>query len=163
MYSFTASMLYLGYAEIGTMSDDSDSATPPRCLCERFHVQCVVHELEMRNKRAPFTNAEMLFWCSNACASLIRSTLFYRMIRCSSFMISTAAKCSDVCGCGHVSFAAMRRSAACSVHHSRAVQHRSHEDIVSWTIDERDVAYELHPVSASRSLARWVVLLVGAV
>ena len=51
----------------------------------------------------------------------------------------------------------------CSVHHSCAVQHRSHEDIVSWTIDERDVTYELHPVSTSRSLARRIVFLVGAV
>ena len=51
----------------------------------------------------------------------------------------------------------------CGVHHGCPVQHRSHEDIVSWTIDERDVAYKLHPVSASRPFARRVVLFVGAV
>ena len=34
---------------------------------------------------------------------------------------------------------------------------------MSGTLDERDVAYEFHPVSAPRSLARQVVLLVGAV
>ena len=34
---------------------------------------------------------------------------------------------------------------------------------MSGTLDERDVAYEFHPVSASRSLARRIVFLVGAV
>ena len=29
-----------------------------------------------------------------------------------NFMISTAAKCSDVCGCGQVSFPAMSKRAA---------------------------------------------------
>jgi hypothetical protein len=54
----------------------------------------------------------MLFWWSSALASLMRSTLFWRMMMCSSFMISTAARCSDVCGCGHVSLPATRRRAA---------------------------------------------------
>ena len=31
---------------------------------------------------------------------------------CSSFMISTAARCSDVCGWGHVSFPAISKRAA---------------------------------------------------
>lgn len=31
---------------------------------------------------------------------------------CFNFIISIAARCSDVCGCGHGSFAAMSRSAA---------------------------------------------------
>jgi hypothetical protein len=49
------------------------------------------------------------------------------------------------------------------VHHRSAVQHRSHEGIVPGAIDERDIAYELHPVTTPRPLVRQVVLLVGAV
>mmetsp|Transcript_485 Transcript_485/g.1154 ORF Transcript_485/g.1154 Transcript_485/m.1154 type:complete len:205 (-) Transcript_485:125-739(-) len=49
-------------------------------------------------------------WLS-ATASLTRSILFCRMMMFLSCMISTAARCSDVCGCGHDSFAAMRSSA----------------------------------------------------
>lgn len=46
------------------------------------------------------------------------------------------------------------------VHDRRAVQHGSHQNVVPGAVDERDVADELHSVSAARSLARRVVLLV---
>ena len=40
-----------------------------------------------------------------------RSILFWRMMMCLSRMISTAARCSEVCGCGQVSLPAMSRRA----------------------------------------------------
>jgi hypothetical protein len=49
------------------------------------------------------------------------------------------------------------------VHHRSTVQHRSHEGTVPGAVDERDMAYELHSVTAPRPLVRWIVLLVGAV
>ena len=42
---------------------------------------------------------------------LIRSILFWRMMMCWRRIISTAARCSLVCGCGHVSLAAISSSA----------------------------------------------------
>jgi hypothetical protein len=46
------------------------------------------------------------------------------------------------------------------IHDRRAVQHGSHQNVVPGAIDERDVADELHSVSAARSLARRAVFLV---
>ena len=46
------------------------------------------------------------------------------------------------------------------VHDRRAVQHGGHENVVAGAVDERDVADELHSVSAAWPLARRVVLLV---
>lgn len=60
----------------------------------------------------PLTNARMSSFCESAAASLTRSILFCRMMMCLSFMISTAARCSEVCGCGQGSLPAMSSSAA---------------------------------------------------
>jgi hypothetical protein len=49
------------------------------------------------------------------------------------------------------------------VHDRSAVQHCGHENVVSWTVDERDMSDQLHPVSAAWSFAWWVVLFVGAI
>mmetsp|Transcript_17722 Transcript_17722/g.45805 ORF Transcript_17722/g.45805 Transcript_17722/m.45805 type:complete len:208 (+) Transcript_17722:801-1424(+) len=86
MYSATTSTLYFSCAEMGTIG--ALSAT------------------------VPFTNARMSSCCDCAAASLTRSILFCRMMMCFSFMISTAARCSEVCGCGHGSLPAMSSSAA---------------------------------------------------
>src|SRR6266403_5819138 len=51
----------------------------------------------------------------------------------------------------------------CGVHDRRAVQHGSHQNVMSWTVDERDVTNELHPVSTAWPFAWWVILLVGAI
>jgi len=48
------------------------------------------------------------------------------------------------------------------VHDRGAVQHGGHENVMPGTVDERDVADELHPVTAPGSLAWRVVLLVRA-
>ena len=48
------------------------------------------------------------------------------------------------------------------VHDRGAVKHGGHENVVPGTVDERDVADELHPVTAPGSLAWRVVLLVRA-
>mmetsp|Transcript_73405 Transcript_73405/g.237419 ORF Transcript_73405/g.237419 Transcript_73405/m.237419 type:complete len:263 (+) Transcript_73405:398-1186(+) len=85
-YSQTTSMLYLSTALMGTMGELSAAV--------------------------PATNFLISSYCACACCSLISSTLFCRMMMCFSRMISTAAKCSDVCGCGQDSLPAMRRSAA---------------------------------------------------
>mmetsp|Transcript_58434 Transcript_58434/g.118835 ORF Transcript_58434/g.118835 Transcript_58434/m.118835 type:complete len:215 (+) Transcript_58434:477-1121(+) len=85
-YSQTTSMLYLSTALIGMIGELSAAV--------------------------PATNFLISSYCACACCSLINSTLFCRMMMCFSRMISTAAKCSEVCGCGHASFPAMRRSAA---------------------------------------------------
>mmetsp|Transcript_31269 Transcript_31269/g.68394 ORF Transcript_31269/g.68394 Transcript_31269/m.68394 type:complete len:244 (+) Transcript_31269:808-1539(+) len=86
MYSATTSILYRSCAEMGTIG--AESAT------------------------VPLTKARMSSNCCSAAASLTRSILFCRMMMCCSFMISTAARCSDVCGCGHGSLPAMSSSAA---------------------------------------------------
>mmetsp|Transcript_48885 Transcript_48885/g.104361 ORF Transcript_48885/g.104361 Transcript_48885/m.104361 type:complete len:230 (+) Transcript_48885:681-1370(+) len=86
MYSATTSMLYRSCAEMGTIG--ALSAT------------------------VPLTKARMSSCCCSAAASLTRSILFCRMMMCSSFMISTAARCSEVWGCGQGSFPAMSSSAA---------------------------------------------------
>mmetsp|Transcript_76630 Transcript_76630/g.212951 ORF Transcript_76630/g.212951 Transcript_76630/m.212951 type:complete len:230 (-) Transcript_76630:446-1135(-) len=60
----------------------------------------------------PATNFLISSNCDSACCLVTSSTLFCKMMMCFSRMISTAAKCSDVCGCGQVSLPATRRSAA---------------------------------------------------
>lgn len=49
------------------------------------------------------------------------------------------------------------------VHDGGTVQHGGHENVVAGTVDEGDMADELHAVAASWSFAGWVVFLVGAV
>ena len=82
-----------------------------------------------------------------------------------SCMISTAARCSDVCGCGHGSLPAMSRSAASitaapargqvegqwravsgpSLRTRRpTVEHRRHENVVAGAVNKGHVAHELH-------------------
>mmetsp|Transcript_93573 Transcript_93573/g.208214 ORF Transcript_93573/g.208214 Transcript_93573/m.208214 type:complete len:215 (+) Transcript_93573:347-991(+) len=85
-YSQTTSMLYLSTALMGMIGELSAAV--------------------------PATNFLISSYWACACCSLISSTLFCRMMMCFSRMISTAAKCSEVCGCGQASFPAMRRSAA---------------------------------------------------
>mmetsp|Transcript_7593 Transcript_7593/g.23458 ORF Transcript_7593/g.23458 Transcript_7593/m.23458 type:complete len:280 (-) Transcript_7593:337-1176(-) len=85
-YSQTQSMLYLSTALTGMMG--AASAT------------------------VPATNFRICSCCASACSGLTKSTLFCKMMMFCSRMISTAAKCSEVCGCGHASLPATRRSAA---------------------------------------------------
>jgi hypothetical protein len=59
---------------------------------------------KMRGRYKPLINLRICWYCSLAAVSLMRSILFCKMMMCLSFMISMAAKCSDVCGCGHDSF-----------------------------------------------------------
>lgn len=54
----------------------------------------------------PCTNFRICSYCSFACPSFTRSILFCRIRMCFSFIISIAAKCSDVWGCGHDSLPA---------------------------------------------------------
>uniref|UniRef100_A0A0E9XF51 Uncharacterized protein n=1 Tax=Anguilla anguilla TaxID=7936 RepID=A0A0E9XF51_ANGAN len=86
MYSHTTSMLYFSWAEMGMMG--APSAT------------------------VPCTKARICSYCSLAWLSFTRSILFCRIRMCFSFIISMAARCSDVCGCGHDSFPAISSSAA---------------------------------------------------
>mmetsp|Transcript_22571 Transcript_22571/g.57535 ORF Transcript_22571/g.57535 Transcript_22571/m.57535 type:complete len:215 (+) Transcript_22571:656-1300(+) len=85
-YSHTTSRLYLSTALIGMMGELSAAV--------------------------PATNFLISSYCAWACCSLINSTLFWRMMMCFRRMISTAAKCSEVCGCGQDSFPAMSSNAA---------------------------------------------------
>mmetsp|Transcript_520 Transcript_520/g.1592 ORF Transcript_520/g.1592 Transcript_520/m.1592 type:complete len:264 (-) Transcript_520:323-1114(-) len=86
MYSAITSMLYLSCADTGMMG--ALSAT------------------------VPLMKALMSSCCESALASLTRSILFCRMMMCLSFMISTAARCSEVWGCGQGSLPAMSSNAA---------------------------------------------------
>mmetsp|Transcript_37695 Transcript_37695/g.117967 ORF Transcript_37695/g.117967 Transcript_37695/m.117967 type:complete len:209 (-) Transcript_37695:710-1336(-) len=60
----------------------------------------------------PATKRRICWCCASASSSFTRSTLFCRMIMCCRRMISTAARCSEVCGCGQGSLPAMSSSAA---------------------------------------------------
>mmetsp|Transcript_113488 Transcript_113488/g.178531 ORF Transcript_113488/g.178531 Transcript_113488/m.178531 type:complete len:230 (-) Transcript_113488:460-1149(-) len=62
--------------------------------------------------QVPATNFLISSYCAWACASLTNSTLFCKIMMCFKRMISTAAKCSEVCGCGQGSFPATSKSAA---------------------------------------------------
>mmetsp|Transcript_21382 Transcript_21382/g.72420 ORF Transcript_21382/g.72420 Transcript_21382/m.72420 type:complete len:228 (-) Transcript_21382:269-952(-) len=85
-YSQTQSTLYFKTAEMGMIG--AASAT------------------------VPATNLRICSCCASAASGLTKSTLFWRMMMCSNRIISTAARCSDVCGCGHGSLPATRSSAA---------------------------------------------------
>mmetsp|Transcript_13089 Transcript_13089/g.31742 ORF Transcript_13089/g.31742 Transcript_13089/m.31742 type:complete len:363 (+) Transcript_13089:311-1399(+) len=85
MYSHTTSMLYLSCAEMGITGAPS--------------------------AMVPWMNLQMASYWFAAAFSCTRSILFWRMMMCCSRMISTAARCSEVCGCGHDSFPAMSSSA----------------------------------------------------
>mmetsp|Transcript_49063 Transcript_49063/g.98716 ORF Transcript_49063/g.98716 Transcript_49063/m.98716 type:complete len:221 (-) Transcript_49063:12-674(-) len=86
MYSTTTSMLYLSTAEMGMMG--AWSAT------------------------VPATNLRICSCCASAASCFTRSTLFCRMMMFPRRMISTAAKCSEVCGWGQGSLPATRSIAA---------------------------------------------------
>mmetsp|Transcript_75854 Transcript_75854/g.153679 ORF Transcript_75854/g.153679 Transcript_75854/m.153679 type:complete len:214 (-) Transcript_75854:653-1294(-) len=89
---------------------------------------CVMMYLEMRSTlycswaemgmmgalpaTVPATNSLIWSYCALAASGLTRSILFCRMMMLLSCMISTAAKCSDVCGCGQLSLPAMSSIAA---------------------------------------------------
>lgn len=60
----------------------------------------------------PCTNFTICSYCSFACPSFTKSILFCKIMMCFNFIISIAAKCSLVCGCGQDSFPAIRSSAA---------------------------------------------------
>merc|ERR1719158_2131750 len=81
-YSQTTFKLYLSTAEIGMIGESSAAV--------------------------PATNFLISSYCAWACCSLMSSTLFCKMVMCFNRMISTAAKCSEVCGCGHDSLPAIR-------------------------------------------------------
>ena len=72
MYSQTTSMLYLSCAEMGITGAPS----------------AIV----------PWMNLQMASYWFAAAFSWTRSILFWRMMMCWSLMISTAARCSEVCG-----------------------------------------------------------------
>ena len=86
IYSQMTSMLYLSWAEIGITGDPSATV--------------------------PWTNFKMFWYWSFAWVSFTRSILFCNIIICFNFMISMAARCSEVCGWGQVSLAAIKRRAA---------------------------------------------------
>src|SRR6266550_4339492 len=67
IYSLTASILYLSCAEMGTIGDVS-ATVPTRIQGEDRDTVTTRHD-------EPLTKAAILFWCSKACASFIRSTL----------------------------------------------------------------------------------------
>lgn len=81
MYSHTTSMLYFSCAEMGTMGAPS----------------AIV----------PWMNFRIASCWFAAAVSCTRSILFCRMMMCFNRMISTAARCSLVWGCGHVSLPAI--------------------------------------------------------
>ena len=85
MYSHTTSMLYLSCAEMGTTGAPS--------------------------AMVPWINFMIASCWFAAAVSCTKSILFCKMMMCLSRMISTAAKCSLVCGCGQVSLPAMSSSA----------------------------------------------------
>lgn len=58
------------------------------------------------DQHSPCTKARICSYCSLAWLSFTRSILFCRMRMCFSFMISMAARCSDVWGWGHDSLPA---------------------------------------------------------
>mmetsp|Transcript_2048 Transcript_2048/g.7423 ORF Transcript_2048/g.7423 Transcript_2048/m.7423 type:complete len:231 (-) Transcript_2048:484-1176(-) len=86
MYSQITSMLYLSWAEMGMIGAPSATVPP--------------------------TNFTICLYCSVAALSFTRSILFWRMTMCFRRMISIAAKCSEVCGCGQLSLPAIRSRAA---------------------------------------------------
>ena len=59
----------------------------------------------------PFTNSLISLKFARASSGETRSILFWTTIILSTPMIERAIRCSLVCGCGHGSFAATRRSA----------------------------------------------------
>mmetsp|Transcript_236 Transcript_236/g.919 ORF Transcript_236/g.919 Transcript_236/m.919 type:complete len:354 (+) Transcript_236:200-1261(+) len=85
MYSHTTSMLYLSCAEMGITGAPS----------------AIV----------PWMNFTIASYWFAAAFSCTKSILFCKMMMCFKRMISTAARCSEVCGCGHDSFPATSRSA----------------------------------------------------
>mmetsp|Transcript_3937 Transcript_3937/g.9459 ORF Transcript_3937/g.9459 Transcript_3937/m.9459 type:complete len:366 (-) Transcript_3937:451-1548(-) len=84
-YSHTTSMLYLSWALMGITGAPS--------------------------AMVPWMNLQMASYWFAAAFSCTRSILFCRMMMCCRRMISTAARCSLVCGCGHDSLPAMSSSA----------------------------------------------------
>ena len=58
----------------------------------------------------PWTNLRIWSYCSFAWLSLTKSILFCSIIICLSFIISMAARCSEVCGWGHDSFPAVNQN-----------------------------------------------------
>mmetsp|Transcript_29714 Transcript_29714/g.62094 ORF Transcript_29714/g.62094 Transcript_29714/m.62094 type:complete len:234 (-) Transcript_29714:123-824(-) len=85
-YSHKISILYFNTAEMGKMG-----ASPAT---------------------VPATNFRICSCCAVAASGLTKSTLFCKIIMCCNRIISTAAKCSEVCGCGHVSLPATSKRAA---------------------------------------------------
>ena len=51
----------------------------------------------------------------------------------------------------------------CSVHDCSSVKHCSHENVVSWTVDEGDVPEEVHCATAAGPLTGRVILFAGRV
>lgn len=50
-----------------------------------------------------------------------------------------------------------------SVHDGGTVQHRSHENVVTWAINEGDVADEGHLAVAPWALTGWAVFFIGLI
>lgn len=65
---------------------------------------------------SPWTKARICSYCSLAWLSFTRSILFWRIRMCFSFMISMAARCSEVWGWGHDSFPAGQADRSSSVY-----------------------------------------------
>jgi hypothetical protein len=147
MYSFTASMLYLSCADIGTMGDDS--ATVPgaefnnstkvgaeRTLDERGDALLVLQRLRLLYEIDLVLEDDDVFELHDldGCEMLRRLRLGARLVPGDK----------------------QQRG----VHDRGTVQHGGHENVVARAIDERDVPDELHARIASRPLARRALLLV---
>lgn len=95
----------------------------------------------MSRNLLPWTNFKICSYCSFAWPSLTRSILFCKIRMCFSFMISIAAKCSDVCGWGHDSFPAKQTLHSYFNHQTCSTLSRRH----GWSTDQGDFAhYRVH-------------------
>ena len=116
-------MLYPSWPEIGMIGDFSAFVPLINSLIARYYSAALP---------SCFTTVSILFW---------------RMMMCFNFMISTAAKCSEVYGWGHVSFAAIKRRDASitdapasivAIKRSCPGQSTNETCLTSWSV-------ELHP------------------
>ena len=100
-YSAITSMLYLSWADMG-MTGAPSATVPARkglsLIFFQWHCVWLI----------PWTNFSIWSYCSLAWLSFTKSILFCKIRMCLSFMISMAAKCSDVWGWGQDSFPAAR-------------------------------------------------------
>jgi len=51
----------------------------------------------------------------------------------------------------------------CSIHDSSTVQHGSHKNIVTWTVDKRYMSKEMHCATTAWTLTGWIVFLTRGI